>query len=106
MAVPSTIKIGPMLYDVQNVSELRGKDADGNEVSLNGDIEYHTHTIRLEADLKPEMQTYTALHESIHGVLYQAGHTDHDEQMVIALTYGLVSLFKDNPELISLLREL
>ena len=99
----SHIQIGPVNY---SVTEMRNdlmigssSDGSGRAVSLNADIRYDSLSIRVNQENAPAVKVVSLWHEAIHGILTQAGQ-DHSEAIVEALSYGLVALVKDNPELI------
>lgn len=89
------IKIGPIVYDVLEVSEL-ASDAG----MLHGDINFSKCRIRLDADDNPQRQHQTLWHEVLHGILHGAGiRGGHDECQIEALTHGIIQLLQDNPSL-------
>lgn len=90
--MPREIRIGAIAYQVATVEEL----ADGQ---LHGDINFGKCRIRIAADGDVQKQHVTLWHEVLHGILYQAGMTDQDEQTIDALAYGIVQVLRDNPKL-------
>ncbi len=64
-----------------------------------GAIDYNKNEILIE---KHEIQRVweTIFHEIIHAILYNAGYEKHDEQLVGALSHGLMALLRQNKELI------
>jgi hypothetical protein len=89
------IQIGPIVYEVLYIPELCGPNG-----SLCGDISSSKARIRINADDDPQVQVVTLWHEVIHGILFSAGITEHDEVHVDAMAYGLVQVLRDNPEII------
>ena len=78
----------------------------GNQV---GEIDVFEGVIYIE-DNAPRGQLITLLHEIIHAILYSAGYTnlddnEHNEKLIDAITHGLYTVIKDNPELIELIRK-
>lgn len=96
------IKIGPMTYAVVEMKNehMVGPNSEGKAIYLNGDIGYSELLIRVNANNVPDIKLATMWHEALHGILYQSGHRDHSEAHIEALTYGLISFIRDNPELI------
>ncbi len=90
-SIPETIRIGGTDYTVKVVKDLR----DGN-TGLNGHILYNNCEIRIEEDMTEHIQWVTAWHEVIHGILEHAGMSDHKEDMVCALGYGITQVLRDN----------
>ena len=97
-----TLKIGPMRYDVTEKQDLHTVDEQGVKRFLHGHIVYDALEIRVNADQAAERKIVTLWHEAIHGLCANAGIDDEDEQVVIALGFGLVQLVRDNPELVRL----
>jgi ssRNA-specific RNase YbeY (16S rRNA maturation enzyme) len=91
------IKIGPISYDVVEVSEL-ASDAG----MLHGDINFSKCRIRLDADDNAQRQHQTLWHEVLHGILHGAGIRDgHSEQQIEALAHGIIQVLQDNPLLVA-----
>lgn len=90
-----TIQIGPFAYEVERVERLYSSD----HTPLYGDIDYAALRIRLAAEQHPRVQLATLWHELIHGVLTNAGLTDHDERLVDLIAVGVVDLLRQNPAL-------
>lgn len=92
MKIPDTVKIGAKVYKVQqNVSRLFL----GNGVS--GEIDYSEQEIRLRSDGCSVHRESVFLHEIIHGIVDNAGYTDHDEGMISRIALGLHAFIVDNP---------
>jgi hypothetical protein len=89
------IQIGPIAYDVIAVPELCGSTG-----PLYGDINFGKCRIRINADDAPQIQLVTLWHEVLHGILRQAAIEDHNEQVIDALSHGLIQVLRDNPDLI------
>jgi len=89
------VQIGPITYDVVEVSELTG----AGPSSLCGDLDTMKCRIRINADMAPAAKRVTLWHEIVHGILFAAGITDHDEVLVDALGHGLTQVLRDNPAL-------
>lgn len=92
--LPERVQIGPTTYQVAVVEEL----ADGS-AELYGDIDYGKCRIRITAESDAQKQRVTLWHEVLHAILYQAGMTDHDEQVIDALAYGITQALRENEAL-------
>jgi len=88
------IRIGPIDFTVCAVDRLLN---DGNYEKLSGHIKYDASEILVEGDMEPQAQRQVVWHEVIHGILTQAGYTDHDEKMIDILAYGVMQVVRDNP---------
>lgn len=91
MTEPS-IRIGPFVYDVLIVDDLR----DG-ERRLDGNITYDDCVIRINSRLCEQMRVEVLWHEVIHGILAQAG-LRWDDNKIDILAHGLMRFRQDNPE--------
>lgn len=100
-----SIRIGPIPYSVSEVSDLHRLDDEGRKQWLHGHIDHADAVIQVCRDQSPEVKAATLLHESIHGILNQAGMSVHDEAIVISLGYGLLALIRDNPALIDYIKD-
>jgi hypothetical protein len=88
------VKIGPIVYEVKEVSRLADEQ-------LFGQICYTEGVIEMRPNLTPIMQEITLFHEIIHGMLLQGGVREHDERILDVLAHGFTALFKDNPQLVA-----
>ena len=89
--LPEVIRIGGIDYSVKPIENLR----EGN-TNLNGHILYNDCEIRIEDDMNDSIKWVTIWHETIHGLLEHAGMGNHDENLVIALGYGITQALRDN----------
>lgn len=99
------VKIGPVVYKVQERPRLTAGNGDGTSSWVNGNVLYQENEIRVEQDMTPTMKAAALWHESLHAILYHAGHTEHPEPVIIALGYALVQFVRDNPELVKFTQE-
>jgi hypothetical protein len=84
------VKIGPIRYDVVE-TEINTHTC--------GETDVMKCRIRINAGMHPDIAKVTLWHEIIHGILFAAGLTDHDEQVTDAIAHGIVQVLADNPEL-------
>lgn len=95
MERPLTIPIGPLVYEVHEVARLRADDG----TPLLGHILYDQCRIELEQHQAPAMKRATLWHEIIHGILENAGVSDHDERLINAVAYGICDVLQRCPHL-------
>jgi hypothetical protein len=60
-----------------------------------GQIDYKTATIKINKDMKPEIQEETIIHEMLHGILVHLGYDEKsdDEQFVNAVSNAIYQGF-------------
>lgn len=92
------IKIGSILYKVKD------KDLAITESSL-GEILYAKGKIHLEPKQSPERKLETLMHEVLHGVFYEAGIEDQEEDVINRVGKMLTQTLTDNPLLLQKLKE-
>lgn len=92
----TTLKIGPLRYAILRVHKLM--DAAG-EKRLAGHIDYARCQVSVDADLDPQTERHALIHEGVHGWLDHMGWHDVDEAQVDAITFAVMGLIDDNPEL-------
>jgi hypothetical protein len=96
-----SLKIGPVTYRVELVRKLNAVNSEHTAMEwLNGQVLWQESLINIEEGLNEDVRRAALLHESIHAILEQAGITEHPEPAVIALGYGLLSLLRENPDLV------
>ena len=99
-----SLKVGPIRHTVKVIADLHDFDGDGRKTGSFGRVRELTQEIQLCAENGPDIQRVTLIHEALHAILYAAGIAgDHDERVIDALAYGLVSLLRDNPALVGYL---
>lgn len=95
--LPESIKIGPMHYSVETREGLRS----AKDQLLLGQIDFEELKIKLDASMRQEVQAVVFWHEIMHGVLYQAGRPEwEDERLIDALAYGMVDLLHNGCDLL------
>lgn len=88
-----TLKIGPLVYTVEEIPDL--KDTDGSTF-LFGSIRYSEQAIKVDAGMSAERKRITVLHEAIHAISDMRG-LNLSEKQVVALGVAIYELFHDNP---------
>lgn len=87
-----TYKIGGVAYTVSEVKGLQSK------YGLFGHVRYGDCTIEIDADLSDERKQQTLIHELLHGMLFEAGYTEQDEDLVNRVSAVLHQVINDNFE--------
>lgn len=90
----ATIRIGPIDFSVRAIERLVN---DNGSEKLDGHIKYATSEILVEANTEAQAQRQVIWHEIIHGILTQAGYSEHDEKMIDIISYGVMQVLRDNP---------
>lgn len=83
-------KIGGVNYKVIKVKGL------AKEHGVIGQILYDDLIIKIDADLPVDRQEETFIHEMLHGVFFEAGYTEQDEDMINRIGKVLYQVLKDN----------
>lgn len=96
-----SVKIGAVRFSVAEHADLH-VERDGSKVHLNGHILHDKGQIKVASDLCTDVKIATIWHEALHGILTIAGCDDQPEKVIEILGYGLVSLIRDNPDLVRL----
>lgn len=101
----TTVKIGPVVYQVSEKPRLTSGNGDGTSSWVNGHIQYQENKLEIEQEMSEVMKVAALWHEALHGMIYHAGHNDENiEPIIRALGYSLVTFINDNPQLIELTR--
>lgn len=96
------LKIGPVNYTVKEQDDLHTTGKRGIKKWLAGHVIYADGVIKVANDQAPDMKVALVWHEALHALLYHAGHSEQNEQHIMALGYGLVQLIRDNPHLVKM----
>lgn len=91
-----TVRIGCIDYTITIEDSL--VDDNGDEIF--GQCAYDACKIQILSRLAPQVRLATLWHEIVHGILIDCGYADHDEQMVSALSHGILSVLKNNPRIV------
>ena len=85
---PFSLHIGPVVYDVQVVPQLR--DGDGDRMA--GTVTHDTEQVQIDASLPKRSQHITVMHELLHTIFQQAGQREwyKEEGLLDCIAYGLV----------------
>ena len=90
MSIPKEIKIGGMQYAVTE------KDTVDNNAQCYGVCVYHDTHIEIKKELSAERKEQTLIHEMMHGVFFESGFEDHEEEVVNRVSAVLYQVLKDN----------
>lgn len=101
MEIPEKVKIGLYEYRVEETDEVLLVD----HKECKGRIEYDNLTIKIKKELQDQLKLQTLWHEIIHGIIKEFGinlDSEHwtEESKVDWIATGVLSVLKDNPELI------
>ena len=102
--LPDGVKIGGIEYAVRLVEGLVDTLDDGTVVELNGHIRWMECDLELNAGLGEGRMRVALLHEIMHGILDHAGEESHDERSIRIASYGMLQVLRDNPALVTYLR--
>lgn len=91
------IRIGGIDYEVEEVPNLCTEDGTKR---LNGHILYDSCRIRIDENLSQQTKSLVMWHEILHGILTHAGVQEQSEAQIEALSYGIVQVLRDNPQLL------
>jgi len=96
MAGVRRVKVGPLLYDVEEVEDLRSS---GKGKSLWGKVDHVGSRVLVRAENAVQQKRHTLWHEIVHLVLMQAGRRkdSRKERLVDVLAYSLMQVVEDNP---------
>ena len=86
-----SIKIGVHEYEVVYTEHLNG------EV---GHIDNEQLKIAILDGLANSVEEQTLMHEVYHGIKYNLGYLDHNEEEVDGVAHGFLQFIKDNKDLI------
>ncbi|PFJ15034.1 ImmA/IrrE family metallo-endopeptidase [Bacillus cereus] len=84
-------KIGGVKYKVVPVKGM------AKEHGVLGQIIYDDLVIKIDADLPPDRMEETFVHELLHGIFYEAGYEEQDEDMINRVGKVLFQVWRDNP---------
>lgn len=84
------VKIGGLIYVVSKKPDLQGRTGDW------GHILYKTQEIELDDSLSEQLENQTLIHEITHGILVEAGYTDHNEEQADRIGKILYQVLTDN----------
>jgi hypothetical protein len=88
--IPSEVKIGGIRYEIQ---EEENMEAHYDHMGL---ILYTRGVIKLDSDLSQERKEQILIHEVLHGIFFEAGYQEQDEDMINRVSIVLHQVLKDN----------
>lgn len=93
MDIPSKIKVGGVIYEVETKPfiEICG------ERNYQGSCSFINTTINILEDISEERKADVFFHELTHAIFYEAGFDEHDEDMINRVAKVLMQVVKDNP---------
>lgn len=93
MKIPSKLKVGGKVYDVEQTMNLVTGNANSS-----AEIDYHDTVIRIVPHSQSKMET-DFFHEMTHAMFDFMGYTDHDEEVIDKIANVLYMVVQDNPEI-------
>lgn len=90
LKLPETIRIGSIDYDVSYKQGLSAGD------SLWGEIVYGRSEINIDDSLSKSKAREVLAHELAHGLLFEAGYEEHEEDTANRLGKILAMILRDN----------
>ena len=94
------VHIGEYDYTIEETERIFASDGE----FASGLVTYADALIQLSKEEHPQFRSQTLLHEILHVILNQAGFEDHSEAVIEALSYGLIQVIRENPQLIEFIR--
>ena len=89
----ATIRIGSLVYTVEQDDELFG-------MNLDGEIMHSKGRIRLRPDMTREYEFMILWHEVLHGIMTHTGIDEllgeHEEKFIKVLAYGVADAIRNN----------
>ena len=92
MKIPKTVKIGGIIYSVQEVDRLTFGD------SATAEINYRKSTIEIAKDISEQRKHRDFLHEVMHAIYDNLGYSEHNEKQIDELAGALYQFVVDNSE--------
>lgn len=90
---PKTVKIGGLIYKVAQVEDLSRLEM---VEDLAGMIYYREAEMKIDKELPTQIANHTLIHEMTHGILQEAGYTEHEEEMADRIGKVLYQVLLDN----------
>lgn len=92
--IPKAVAINGITYSIQSADIY---DAELDHKNLAGECSYDDLTIKVDSRLAPTAKRVILCHEIVHGMLYESGYEDkNNEKLVKPLGYFLYLFLRDN----------
>ncbi|MGD6898614.1 ImmA/IrrE family metallo-endopeptidase [Bacillus infantis] len=88
--IPNEVNIAGINYTVKEEANMNA------HYNLLGQIFYTKGIIKLDAGMSEERKERTFIHELLHGIFYEAGYEEQDEDMINRVGIVLHQVLKDN----------
>ena len=99
--IPKKVRIGLYTFKVIITEQPIYRFEEDGAKYLDGRINTRLEQIQINGeDTTERTRVQVLMHEIIHGILNQGGFQDHNEEFVECLSFGLIPLIRDNPDLI------
>lgn len=89
--IPNKVKVAGIDYEVNEVPNM---EDDFNRL---GQILYTKGIIKVDSQMSPDRKEQVFVHELLHGIFYEAGIEEQDEDMINRVSIVLYQVLKDNP---------
>lgn len=98
MNLPKCVVVTGMVYTVTEVEDLKWDE----DTMAYGMVLHTVPCIKIEATLDERVKLQSLVHEMMHALFHQTGHSDFDyeEQMARLLGCQLPTLLRENRELV------
>ena len=94
MKIPSTVKVGAIVYDIAIVDQIETEE--DSEYECGGICREGEALIEIARN-QPQLMERVFLHEVAHAILANFGYIDHDEQKLDMFAAAVHALIVDNP---------
>lgn len=89
--IPKAVKVGGVIYKVREKDLIVA-----NETSGLGSCDYDKSIIELKTGMSQTRKEQVFMHELTHAILFEAGFSEHDEDLVERFAIVAHQVFKDN----------
>lgn len=90
--IPNTVIVAGIPYTIRESVVVV---IDGN-TNYAGSCNYENAIIEIKEDLPNERKQETFIHELLHAILFEAGYSEHDEELVSRASKIMYQVLKDN----------
>lgn len=88
--IPERVKVAGIEYEI---NEIKNMERDFEHL---GQILYTRGIIKLDSDLSLDRKEQVFVHELLHGIFFEAGIEEQDEDMINRVAIVLYQVLKDN----------
>jgi hypothetical protein len=88
--IPSKVKVAGMEYEIEEIPDIE------EQFDTLGKIFYTKGKIKIDKNLSKDRKEQVFVHELLHGIFWEAGFEEQDEDMVNRVSMILYQVLKDN----------